>query len=91
MPPAARVTDLHTCPLPYHVGGPILAGEARVLMGGLPAARVGDPAICVIGQDSIAAGSTTVRIGGKPAARIGDATTHGGTIVIGLPTINIGG
>jgi uncharacterized Zn-binding protein involved in type VI secretion len=91
MPPAARVTDLHTCPIPLHVGGPILAGEPRVLIGFLPAARVGDPAVCVIGQDSIAAGSTTVMIGGKPAARMGDLTTHGGTVVAGYPQILIGG
>ncbi|MFZ6182258.1 PAAR domain-containing protein [Nannocystis pusilla] len=91
MPPAARVTDLHTCPIPLHVGGPIAAGEPRVLIGFLPAARVGDPAVCVIGQDSIAAGSATVLIGGKPAARMGDLTSHGGTVVAGFPQILIGG
>ncbi len=33
----------------------------------------------------------TVKIGGKPAARMGDPTAHGGSIVTGLPTVNIGG
>ncbi|MDC0721566.1 PAAR domain-containing protein [Nannocystis bainbridge] len=91
MPPAARATDVHTCPIPYHVGGPIAAGSPKVLMGYLPAARVGDPAVCVIGQDSIASGSTTVLVDGKPAARMGDPTSHGGTIVAGFPQILIGG
>lgn len=93
--PAARVTDMHVCPmvtvLVPHVGGPILpAGEPTVLIGGMPAARVGDMAICVGPPDSIAMGSTTVLIGGMPAARMGDLTAHGGTIVAGLPTVLIG-
>jgi uncharacterized Zn-binding protein involved in type VI secretion len=29
-------------------------------------------------------------IGGKPAARVGDTTAHGGSIVVGLPTVLIG-
>ncbi len=74
-----------------HVGGPVLpAGEPTVLIGGTPAARVGDMATCTGPPDTIAMGSATVLIGGKPAARMGDTTSHGGTIVAGLPTVLIG-
>ncbi|WP_299441140.1 PAAR domain-containing protein [uncultured Aquimarina sp.] len=95
MPPAARITDMHVCPMVTgvvpHVGGPILpAGEPTVLIGGLPAARVGDMATCVGPPDTIIVGSGTVMIGGMPAARLGDSTAHGGTIVLGLPTVMIG-
>lgn len=95
MPPAARVTDNHICPMfdgpKPHVGGPILpAGCPTVLIGGLPAARVGDLATCVGPPDVIVMGSPTVLIGGQPAARIGDNTAHGGVIVVGHPTVLIG-
>lgn len=95
--PAARLTDMHVCsmvnpgPVP-HVGGPIVApGAPNVLIGGMPAARVGDTAVCVGPPDSIVKGSATVLIGGMPAARIGDSTAHGGTIIVGCPTVLIGG
>ncbi|MGG6229322.1 PAAR domain-containing protein [Tenacibaculum sp. SDUM215027] len=93
--PAARITDMHVCPMVTgvvpHVGGPILpAGEPTVLIGGLPAARVGDMATCTGPPDSIVAGSGTVLIGGMPAARMGDSTSHGGTIVLGEATVLIG-
>jgi uncharacterized Zn-binding protein involved in type VI secretion len=93
--PAARITDMHVCPMVTgtvpHVGGPILpAGEPTVLIGGLPAARLGDMATCTGPPDTIAAGSGTVLIGGKPAARMGDSMAHGGTIVAGLTTVLIG-
>lgn len=96
MPPAARITDMHVCPLVTgtvpHVGGPILPpGAPTVLIEGLPAARVGDLATCVGPPDTIAVGSGTVFIGGMPAARLGDSTAHGGTIVGGAPTVLIGG
>lgn len=95
MPPAARISDMHVCPLfngPVpHVGGPIIGpGAATVLIGGVPAAVVGDSVTCVGPPDSIVQGSTTVMIGGKPAARLGDPTAHGGSIVLGLPTVMIG-
>jgi uncharacterized Zn-binding protein involved in type VI secretion len=78
-------------PIP-HVGGPIIGpGAPTVLIGGLPAAKVGDLATCVGPPDSIVAGSSTVMIMGAPAARIGDACAHGGTIVAGFPTVMIGG
>lgn len=96
MPPAARVTDMHTCPMfdgpKPHVGGPILPlGCPTVLIGFLPAARVTDMATCVGPPDVIATGSATVMIGGLPAARMGDKTAHGGVIVMGFPTVMIGG
>jgi uncharacterized Zn-binding protein involved in type VI secretion len=93
--PAARVGDMHVCPMVTgvvpHVGGPILpVGCPTVLIGGMPAARVGDLAVCAGGPDVIAEGSMTVLIGGMPAARVGDLTAHGGTIVIGFPTVLVG-
>ena len=94
--PAARINDMHVCPMVNpggapHGGGPILPpGEVTVLIGGLPAAKVGDMATCAGPPDSIVAGSSTVLIGGMPAARMGDSTAHGGTIVIGEPTVLIG-
>lgn len=95
MPPAARVTDMHVCPMVTgvvpHVGGPILPpGAPTVLIGSLPAACVGDMATCVGPPDSIILGSFTVLVGGKPAARMGDSTAHGGTIVMGFPMVMIG-
>ena len=96
MPPAARITDNHVCPMVTgvvpHVGGPILPpGEPTVLIGMLPAARVGDMATCVGPPDTIAKGSATVMIGNKPAARLLDLTAHGGSIVgPGEPTVMIG-
>jgi uncharacterized Zn-binding protein involved in type VI secretion len=94
MPPAARIGDMHTCPMVTgivpHVGGPIAMGYPTVLIGFMPAARVGDMATCVGPPDTIAMGSSTVMIGGMPAARIGDSTAHGGIIVLGCPTVMIG-
>ncbi len=93
--PAARLTDMHVCPMfngPVpHVGGPISApGAPTVLIGALPAARVTDMAVCVGPPDSIVKGSVTVLISNMPAARMGDNTSHGGVIVLGLPTVLIG-
>ncbi len=92
--PAARVGDMHVCPMVTpgtppipHVGGPVLPpGGIQVLIGGMPAARVGDMCVCVGPPDAIALGSFAVLIGGQPAARMGDLTAHGGTIVVGSPT-----
>jgi uncharacterized Zn-binding protein involved in type VI secretion len=92
--PAARLTDMHVCPMVTgivpHVGGPVIMGAPTVLVGALPAARVSDPLVCVGPPDIIALGSFTVLITGMPAARMGDLTAHGGTIVLGLPTVLIG-
>jgi uncharacterized Zn-binding protein involved in type VI secretion len=99
MPPAARLTDDHSCPMltpgfpPIsHVGGPIVGpGMPTVLIGSLPAARVGDSLICVGPPDIIIEGSSSVMIGGMPAARIGDKTAHGGTIITCSSNVIIGG
>jgi len=95
MPPAARASDMHVCPLVTgtvpHVGGPALPGEATVLIGGMPALRVGDSLVCVGPPDTVVAGSGTVMIGSMPAARLGDSTAHGGSIVVGCFTVMIGG
>ena len=96
MPPAARLTDMHTCPMVTgvvpHVGGPIIGpGAPTVLIAKMPAAVMGDSVTCVGPPDTIIKGSATVMIGGKPAARMGDSTAHGGVIVIGCPTVLIGG
>lgn len=99
MPPAARITDFHQCPLSTpavppipHVGGPIVGpGAPTVLIGGLPAAKVGDLAICIGPPDAVIKGSSTVKIMGLPAARMGDKTAHGGTILLGFPLVMIGG
>jgi uncharacterized Zn-binding protein involved in type VI secretion len=97
--PAARIGDMHMCPMVTpgvppipHVGGPILPpGMPTVLIGGMPAARATSMCVCVGPPDVIVKASMTVLIGGMPAARMGDMTAHGGTIVLGLPTVLIGG
>jgi uncharacterized Zn-binding protein involved in type VI secretion len=95
MKPAARVGDMHTCPMVSgtvpHVGGPILPPCAvTVLVAGMPAARVGDRAVCVGPPDTIVRGSLGVFVEGKPFARAGDNTAHGGVIVVGCPTVLVG-
>lgn len=95
MPPAARISDHHTCPKAEpgpvpHVGGPVAVGEATVLIGFQPAARVGDKLVCVGPPDAISGGEPSVLIGGKDAARLGDPTSHGGVVVVGCPTVLIG-
>lgn len=94
MRPAARLTDMHACPMVTgvvpHVGGPISApGAPTVLICNLPAARLGDMAVCVGPPDIIVTGAPTVLIKGQPAARIGDSTAHGGAIVLGAFTVLI--
>lgn len=96
MPSAARITDMHVCPMVTgvvpHVGGPISGPSVpTVLIGSMPAAVVGDLLVCTGPPDTIVKGSATVLIGGKPAARQGDLTSHGGVIVAGFPTVQIGG
>ncbi|HEV8283020.1 MAG TPA: PAAR domain-containing protein [Chitinophagaceae bacterium] len=96
--PAARVSDMHVCPMSTpavvpipHVGGPCGGpGVATVLIGGKPAAVMGDIAVCTGPPDTIIQGSATVLIGGKPAARLGDSTAHGGSITLGEFTVLIG-
>ncbi len=97
MPPAARITDMHVCPMQTpavvpipHVGGPLIVACPMVMIGFLPATRVGDMLVCVGPPDVVAMGSFTVLIGGQPAARMGDMTAHGGSVVAGIPTVMIG-
>ncbi len=94
--PASRLGDMHTCPMVTgvvpHVGGPILPPCAvTVLIGSIPAARVTDMATCVGPPDVIVKASMTVMTVNLPQARIGDMTVHGGVIVMGLPTVIVGG
>ncbi len=99
MPPAARLTDMHTCPMVTpglppipHVGGPVIGpGVATVLIGKMPAAVVGDNLVCVGPPDVIVKGSSTVMINKRPAARVGDTTAHGGSIALGCLNVMIGG
>lgn len=95
--PAARVSDMHVCPMitpglpPVpHVGGTILPpGVPNVLISGMPAATVGSMATCVGSVDNIITGSFKVLIAKKPAARMGDSCAHGGTVITGCPTVLI--
>lgn len=90
---------MHSCPMVTpgvppipHVGGPIVGpGVPTVLIGNLPAAVVGDMCTCVGPPDTIVKGSATVMIGGRPAVRQGDTCAHGGAVIVGLPTVIIGG
>ena len=97
MPAAARITDNHSCPMTNlngspHTGGPILPpGITSVIIGGMPAAVLGDKCTCAGPPDIIIKGSATVLIGGKMAARQGDTTAHGGSITAGCSTVIIGG
>ena len=96
---AARLGDMHLCPMVTpgtppipHVGGPILPPCCpTVIIEGMPAARIGDMALCVGPPDVIVMGSTSVIIGGQPAARLMDQTAHGGVIVQSAMTVMIGG
>lgn len=93
--PAAVLGSYHICPAKTgktpHVGGPTIATSPNVTIGGLPVACVGDTLVCVGPPDTIAAGSATVTANGKAIARLGDATAHGGKIVVGNPTVLVGG
>ena len=96
MPPAARLLDMHLCPMVTgivpHVGGPVTGpGCPTVLIQSMPAARLGDMMACVGPPDTIVKGSATVMIGGMPAARLGDMGAHGGSIILGCFTVMIGG
>ena len=101
--PQARIGDMHMCnmPAPPTPAGPVppaplpltAVGAPTVLVGNLPAARVGDFHASGTGPHAIAKGSTTVIIMGQPAARIGDIAGPpcGGAIIKGEPTVLVGG
>ena len=93
MPPAARVLDPTSHP--GVIAGP---GALNVLIGGQPAARVGDTHVCAMPPVAgphpptpIVKGSLTVLIGGRPAARVGDLSGCGAPIVMGMLTVEVGG
>jgi len=100
MPPAARLGD------PTAHGGTIVMGAPNVLIGGQPAARVGDMHLCpLVNADPAATphvggpltgpGMPTVLIAGQPAALTGDMATCASplpdTVALGFPTVLIGG
>lgn len=89
MLPAARVTDMIVSPATVGVPTPIVPpGAPTVLIGGMPAATLGD----TCGADAIIRGSGTVLIGGRPAARVADSTATGGAVMPpGCLTVLIGG
>jgi uncharacterized Zn-binding protein involved in type VI secretion len=95
MPPASRIGDMHVCPkvepgpVP-HVGGVVVSGAGTVLIGYMPAARVGDTELCNAPPDSVSQGESSVIIQGALAARLGDGSSHGGLLVAGCPTVIIG-
>lgn len=95
MPPASRIGDFHVCPMVTglcpHIGGPLITGAGTVITVSMPQSRITDMAVCCCGVDTVIKGSATVIAEGMPAARIGDSTAHGGVIVMGAPTVIIGG
>ncbi|MDD7971944.1 PAAR domain-containing protein [Roseinatronobacter alkalisoli] len=90
MPPAARISDLHVCPLMPPPGAPIISGAPTVITAFMPQARMSDMCTCTGSPDAIAFGSPTVLVCGMPAARMGDPTTFGGAITTGAPNVLIG-
>jgi uncharacterized Zn-binding protein involved in type VI secretion len=86
MPPAARITDKHSCA--KHPPNKVAQGHSSVIVGYQPQARVSDCEDC---GSAITKGEKTVIIEGQEAARKGDPTSHGGTIASGCPTVIIGG
>lgn len=92
MPPLARILDMHTCPMTTgpvpHVGGPVTGpGCPNVLIGGMPAACLGDMATCVGPPDSILGGNPKILVGGRPVAYLGSTTAHGGVVTVGCPKV----
>jgi uncharacterized Zn-binding protein involved in type VI secretion len=88
-PWAARVSDVVICPA--NVPGMILPpAYEKVLIGGMPAARQTDKALCIGAPDEIQTGEKSVLIGNLPAARLGDPTVHCGIIKSGWPSVWIG-
>jgi uncharacterized Zn-binding protein involved in type VI secretion len=98
MPPAARLTDMHTCPMQTpgvppipHVGGPQVVGAPTVMICNMPAGQMGNQEVCVGPPDADLKCSSSVMICNKPANRLGDNSSHGGALVAGAPTVMIGG
>ncbi|MFT4925250.1 MAG: putative Zn-binding protein involved in type VI secretion [Phenylobacterium sp.] len=92
---AARFTDIHLCSLHITSPMPMLkcpdeVYERSVYIGKLQAIVVGDKFQCG-SKSMVMTGSSTVKIEGKNAARFADMTLYGGAIIIGEPTVFIGG
>jgi len=85
MPPAAKITISHACPL--HGTSAQVSGSSDTFIGFLPAGRVADVMVC---GAPVTTGSPTVIINHRMAARLGDPTGHGGTLISGHPTVLIG-
>lgn len=86
--PAARKSDLYSCPLPGHGINPIASGSPDVFFDGLPAATQGDT--CTCGSALSSGLSATVFINGKNAATSDTEGTHGGIVIGGSGTVIIG-
>lgn len=97
----ARLFDTQMCNVP---APPTLAGPAppaplpiiqicspNVVVAYIPAARVSDMHISLVGPHPIASGSLTVLINNLSAARIGDMSVCGGAILKGEFTVLTGG
>jgi len=101
MPNAAVIGNQFLCPMMTpgtpptpHAGGVITKGEPTVLINKMPAARVSDTVMCSgvpPHPDTIVKGSATVLINKLPAAYMGSTTACGGSIMMGVPTVIIGG
>lgn len=91
----ATMGSLHVCPafvtlvpVPVpHVGGPVIGTGVNVMISGMPAALLGDMAVCAGPPDSVVLGNPVILAGGVPLARINDLCSHGGMIVVGVPTV----
>lgn len=89
--PAARITDLHVCPLLSGGTGPIIKGEFTVITAKMPQARVSDVCVCLAPTgDPIVTGAWNVLVGSMPAARMTDMTAGGGVISTGAFNVLIG-
>ncbi|MFC4258254.1 PAAR domain-containing protein [Marinobacter lacisalsi] len=92
--PAATLGSYHVCPATTskkdHVGGVFFKGSGNVMIGGQPAARVGDKLVCRGPADTAVQGSSSVSFNGQSAVRVSDKTAHGGTVTVGNPTVNVG-
>lgn len=93
MPPVARVTD--PTGHPGMLAGP---GVPNVLVSGMPVCVLADTHSCA--TPPLAGphpptpeikGSASVLVGGRPVARMGDSTGDGAPIVLGSPTVLVGG
>lgn len=86
--PAARITDMTSCPIPGHGTNPLVSASPDVFYDSLSAARLGDESAC--GSPITHEVSSTVLVNGKPAAILGSVGAHGNTVVTASGTVIIG-